>query len=321
LNADIIVVVAFSIIIFARGYISPAFAALTVTQVAWLPEIIYWVILSAASLENSMVSVERLESLIKVEGEAPRNRHKDTELANWPHSGEVVFKNFQMRYRDNTEIVLKGLSFQIAAKEKIGIVGRTGSGKSSIGVSLFRIVERYAGSIEIDGVDIADVGLDMLRSRLSLIPQDPALFHAPLRDNLDPFHNHSDSELSSVLSSIGMTEPLDKEITENGDNISVGERQLICIARAILRKSKIMLLDEATASIDLRLDEKIQGVIRKMFADCTVLTIAHRINTIMDYDKILVLEEGEIVEFDTPAVLMEAQGHFYRLVNKFKSSS
>ena len=163
LVCDVILMVAMGVIVLARGYITAGYAGLTITWGIWMPEVIYWVILLLAYIENSMVSVERLDALIKIPSEAPRTRHKDAILANWPSEGKIQFKNLKMKYRDNTEIVLKGINIIIRPKEKIGIVGRTGSGKSSIGVCLFRIVEALSGSIVIDGVDIAEVGLDILR--------------------------------------------------------------------------------------------------------------------------------------------------------------
>ena len=191
LVSNFILFTAISVIIFARGYISPAYAGLAITWGFWMPEMMYWLILMWAGFENQMVSVERMKSLITVPPEAPRTRHGDVNLAQWPYNGHVQFENLQMKYRDNTDIVLKGLSFEIFPKEKVGIVGRTGSGKSSIGVCLFRIVEAFGGRILIDGVNIADVGLDILRQKISLIPQDPALFQGTLRENVDPFSIYS----------------------------------------------------------------------------------------------------------------------------------
>jgi ABC-type multidrug transport system fused ATPase/permease subunit len=229
-----------------------------------------------------------------------------------------------MRYRPDTELVLKGVNFAVRSGEKIGIVGRTGSGKSTVCLSLFRLIEAAGGRILIDDVDVSKVGLDILRSRLCVIPQDPTLFKGTLRENLDPFQKLPSQQLLECLKSLEIfteTNPLDllsKTVMENGTNFSVGERQLICIARAILRNSKIMFLDEATASIDYRTDELIQKIIRQRFTNCTVLTIAHRLNTIMDYDRILVLNEGTVAEFGTPQELSEMRGIFYNLVRQHK---
>jgi ATP-binding cassette subfamily C (CFTR/MRP) protein 1 len=273
-----------------------------------------------------MVSVERCHQLSLTEGELPRSRFKDEDLKkrNWPEKGKIEFDSYQMRYRENTEIVLKGVNGKIKSCEKVGIVGRTGSGKSSICLSLFRLIEPHYGHILIDGVDIEEVGLDLLRQKICVIPQEPVLFQASLRENLDPFGEASNERLIEVLRHVQVfndneiESQLDKEVKEGGSNFSAGQRQLICIARALLRNSKIIFLDEATASIDYKTDALIQDVIKKEFKKCTVLTIAHRINTIMDYDRVIVMDKGVIAEFDTPKKLMEQDGIFSSLVKKNK---
>ncbi len=204
----------------------------------------------------------------------------------------------------------------------MGVVGRTGAGKSSLTLALFRIIEAVEGSIYIDDVQISKLGLYDLRSRLTIIPQDPVLFTGTLRLNLDPFEKHSDQEiwqslelahLKAFVSSLEAG--LSHQVSEGGDNLSVGQKQLICLARALLRKSKIIVLDEATAAVDIETDQLIQTTIRKEFKDCTIITIAHRLNTILDYDRVLVMDRGQVAEFDSPqALLKKSKSLFYEMI-------
>ncbi|PIK62991.1 putative multidrug resistance-associated protein 5-like [Apostichopus japonicus] len=255
---------------------------------------------------------------------APEIIESNRPPAAWPSEGKLKFENVQMRYRESLPLVLKGISMTIESKERIGIVGRNwlslcleilfrlflASGKSTLGVALFRIVELAEGKIHIDGIDISSIGLKDLRSKLSIIPQDPVLFIGTVRYNLDPHNNYSDEELWSALAQSHIKEKisqldgkLEAPVIENGENFSVGERQLICMARAILRNSKVLLLDEATAAIDTKTDSLIQQTIREAFKDCTMLIIAHRLNTVLDCDRILVMDDGKIGEFDKPDTL------------------
>ncbi|KAM4599398.1 ATP-binding cassette sub-family C member 2-like [Fundulus diaphanus] len=272
-----------------------------------------------SELETNIVAVERVSEYSELENEAPWvTQHRPAEK--WPEAGRLQFLDYKVRYRPELDLVLKGITCDIASTEKIGIVGRTGAGKSSLTNCLFRIIEAAEGRILIDDVDISTIGLHDLRNNLTIIPQDPVLFSGTLRRNLDPFDKFSDEEIWKVLELshlkdyvAGLQEGLQHEVAEGGENLSVGQRQLLCLARALLRKSRILILDEATAAVDLETDNLIQKTIRKEFSHCTVLTIAHRLHSIMDNSRVMVLDAGQIVEFDSPDNLMERRGHFYSM--------
>ena len=274
--------------------------------------------------ENSMIGYERCIEYTKCPSEASLKNPIDNKLENWPNLGKIEFVNFSVKYRPNTEIVLKNLNFVIQGKEKVGIVGRTGSGKSTITLCLFRILEATEGKILIDDVDISKLGLEILRHNLTIIPQDPALMEGSLRYNIDPLEKSDDNEIIKVMEKIGFDyiikrdkQGLNQEIAEGGSNLSVGEKQLICITRAILRKSKIIIMDEATASIDYKTEEIIQKAVSEILNDSTFITIAHRIKTILNYDRILTLDNGKIVDFDTPKNLLnDKKSLFYELYSK-----
>eukprot|EP01133_Synstelium_polycarpum_P002620 gene2620-3012_t len=268
--------------------------------------------LQAADTETKMNSVERIWHYINGPIEAKQIVEEHRPAADWPPHGAITFDNLVMRYREGLDPVLKGISCQIASKEKIGIVGRTGAGKSSIVLALFRLIEASEGAILIDGENIAKFGLKDLRRNLAIIPQDPVLFSGTMRDNLDPFNESNDDDLWRLLEDIQLSQVVREleggllcKVAEEGSNFSVGQRQLIALGRALLRKPKILVLDEATASVDSHTDSLIQSTIREKFANATILTIAHRLNTIMDSDRIMVLDAGRIAEFDTPNNLLQ----------------
>ncbi|XP_041705829.1 multidrug resistance-associated protein 5 isoform X1 [Coregonus clupeaformis] len=309
------------LIVFMHNQIPPAYAGLALSYAVQLTGLFQFTVRLLSETEARFTSVERINHYIKtLEGEAPRQITGPSSPAPcWPDKGRISFQDVEMCYRDNLPLVLKKLSFNILPEETIGIVGRTGSGKSSLGVALFRLVELTGGSITIDGINIAQIGLEDLRSKLSIIPQEPVLFIGTIRSNLDPWNQYSDAQIWDALERTHIKEmisqlphSLQSEVTENGENFSVGERQLLCVARALLRHSKILLLDEATAAIDTETDRLIQETIRESFSSCTTLIIAHRLNTVMSCNRVMVLDQGQILEFDTPAALLADDNSRFR---------
>ncbi|XP_037789915.1 canalicular multispecific organic anion transporter 2-like [Penaeus monodon] len=294
-----------------RGDVSAGMVGLAITYALNVTVTLNWLVRVSSDIEANIVSVERIMEYIQEEREAEWTIQKTAPPHAWPEHGVVSFNKYQTRYRPGLDLVLKDVSCTIQAGEKVGIVGRTGAGKSSLTLALFRIIEAAGGDIVIDGVDISNIGLHDLRNRLSIIPQDPVLFSGTLRLNLDPFNEHSEKEVwrAVEMSHLGafvkaQTETLQYAIDEGGSNLSVGQRQLVSLARALLRQSRILVLDEATAAVDVETDDLIQKTIRSQFANCTILTIAHRLNTIMDSDRVMVLDKGKIAEFSDPASLL-----------------
>jgi ABC-type multidrug transport system fused ATPase/permease subunit len=291
--------------------IDPGLVGLSVSYALNVTQSLNWMVRMSSQLETDIVAVERVKEYTELPVEAPPVVASERPASNWPERGDIVFRDFSVRYRDDLELVLRNINVDIAGGEKVGICGRTGAGKSSLTLCLFRLLESAGGSITIDGRNIARMGLDDLRSRLTIIPQDPVLFSGTMRLNLDPFDAYEDVDLWRALERAhlkefvsGLPDKLEAPVAEGGDNLSVGQRQLVCLARALLRKTRVLILDEATAAVDLETDTLIQATIRSEFSDCTVITIAHRINTIMDSSRILVLDAGRVAELDTPAALM-----------------
>ncbi|KAJ7969064.1 ABC transporter C family member 2-like [Quillaja saponaria] len=276
----------------------------------------------ASKAENSLTAVERVGTYTDLPSEAPAILETNRPPPGWPSSGSITFEDVVLRYRPELSPVLHGLSFTISPNEKVGIVGRTGAGKSSMLNALFRIVELERGRITIDGYDIYKFGVKDLRKVLSIIPQSPLIFSGTIRFNLDPFNEHNDADLWEALERANMKDVirrnsfgLDAEASEGGENFSVGQRQLLSLARALLRRSKVLVLDEATAAVDVRTDALIQKTIREEFCSCTMLIIAHRLNTIIDCDQILVLDAGQVLEHNSPEKLLSDEGSaFYRMV-------
>uniref|UniRef100_A0A671RWW0 Multidrug resistance-associated protein 4 n=1 Tax=Sinocyclocheilus anshuiensis TaxID=1608454 RepID=A0A671RWW0_9TELE len=281
-----------------------------------------WGVRQSAEVENLMTSVERVVEYTELESEAPWETQKRPP-PDWPNRGLITFDRVNFSYSSDGPVVLKNISAMFRPREKVGIVGRTGAGKSSLISALFRLTEPE-GKILVDGVLTSEIGLHDLRQKMSIIPQDPVLFTGTMRKNLDPFSQHSDHDLWNSLKEVQLKAAveelpakLETELAESGSNFSVGQRQLVCLARAILRKNRILIIDEATANVDPRTDELIQKTIRAKFKECTVLTIAHRLNTIIDSDRILVLDAGRIHEYDAPHVLLQNQnGIFYKMVQQ-----
>ncbi|KAG9109285.1 hypothetical protein FRC07_008343, partial [Ceratobasidium sp. 392] len=323
-------------------------------------------------VEHSLLvnSVERIQEYLELPSEPPAIIESNRPPATWPSTttGTLGVNDLVIHYAPDLPPVLRGISFQTKPSEKIGIVGRTGSGKSTLALALFRFVDPASGGITLDGIDIVSIGLDDLRSRLTLIPQDAVLFSGNIRDNLDPFNEFTDAELinilqrvhliasdseettlvatppissgsqealqsdastlvvtnttavvgSSLTTSSGKAElTLETKVSDGGNNFSHGQRQLLSLARALLRKSNVIIMDESTASVDFEIDAKIQTTIREEFGHAILLTIAHRLRTVIDYDRVLVLDSGRVVEYDTPRNLLEKEdGAFHAMCKK-----
>ncbi|XP_026324007.1 multidrug resistance-associated protein 4-like isoform X3 [Hyposmocoma kahamanoa] len=300
-------------------------AGLAITQSISLTGIFQWGMRQSAEMENQMTSVERVLEYTHLPREPTLKSTKDNKPPKeWPYEGAVEFTNLSLKYTLEGMSVLHKLNLNIAPQEKIGIVGRTGAGKSSVIQALFRLAY-LEGTITIDGIDTATISLHDLRERLSIIPQEPVLFSGNMRKNLDPFDQYPDDVLLKALSAVELIDiregALDKTVAEGGSNFSVGERQLVCLARAIVRNNKVLVLDEATANVDAQTDALIQTAIRKHFMACTVLTIAHRLNTVIDSTRILVLDGGKLIEFNHPHILLQnRRGAFSRMVAETGSS-
>ena len=273
-----------------------------------------------SQLENYMTSVERVMTYAKL-GPEPGYHLGTKPPDTWPDKGTLEVEDVSLCYVEGGPRVLQNLRFSIKAGEKVGVAGRTGAGKSSLVAALFRMPEP-TGKVSIDGVATGTLDLQAARRAMAVITQDPVLFGGSLRKNLDPFSQFLDSDLWTTLGEVQLRPLVEKlpgqlefRVRESGANFSVGERQLVCLARALLHKSKIVVMDEATANVDFKTDRIIQEVIRNKCQDCTVITIAHRLNTIIDYDKVLVIESGRVVEYDSPQVLLaEKDGAFARLM-------
>nr|CAD7197173.1 unnamed protein product [Timema douglasi] len=307
--------------VLGRDTMDPGLVGLSISYAMQITQSLNMLVRQTSDIETNIVAVERIKEYAAYKQEAPWENPSHPVAPDWPQAGHVVFQDYKLRYREGLDLVLRGINVTVEGGEKVGIVGRTGAGKSSLTLALFRIIEAADGSILIDGEDISQLGLHTLRSRLTIIPQDPVLFSGTLRRNLDPFATFSDIDVWQALEHAhlktfvkSLPAGLNHEVSEGGENLSVGQRQLVCLARALLRKTKLLILDEATAAVDLDTDDLIQTTIRTKFSDCTVLTIAHRLNTIMDMNRVMVLDKGLVIEFNTPeALLQDKTSVFYSM--------
>ncbi|KAI9689553.1 MAG: hypothetical protein M1822_010204 [Bathelium mastoideum] len=303
---------------------SAGLVGLAMSYALQITQSLNWIVRQTVEVETNIVSVERVLEYARLPSEAPEVISKNRPPISWPAHGAVRFDQYSTRYRPELDLVLKNISLDIKPREKIGVVGRTGAGKSSLTLALFRIIEPAEGTIKIDDLDTTKIGLWDLRRRLAIIPQDALLFEGSVRDNLDPGHVHDDTELWSVLEHARLKDyiarmpaKLDARVNEGGSNLSQGQRQLISLARALLTPSNILVLDEATAAVDVQTDALLQQTLRSsQFRNRTIITIAHRVNTILDSDRVLVLDKGQVREFDTPDRLIQSRGLFWELVRE-----
>lgn len=335
----------------SRGDVAPGLSALTIVYSITLTSFLNFAVRLGSMIEALMASVQRIEEYTKLPSEAAlytdallhwgAERHQlpsshssltaqqlsslpDSEKRKleqqviWPNAGQVSIRRLALRYRPELDDVLHGITLDIRPGERVGIIGRTGSGKSTLSLALFRLIEARSGFITIDGLRLDQLGLQQLRSRITIIPQEPTLFARSLRLNLDPFGQHDTDTLWSTLDDVGLGAKfrslpgqLDYVLSES-ESLSVGERQLVCVCRAMLRQTRVLVLDECSASLDVASDTALQRCLRTRFAHCTILCIAHRLSTIIDFDRILCLSDGRVAEFDSPYSLLQQQDSLFR---------
>ncbi|XP_039819900.1 ABC transporter C family member 4-like [Panicum virgatum] len=324
----ILSITAFLMISLPSNFIKKEFVGMSLSYGLSLNSLVYYTISISCMIENDMVAVERVHQYSALPSEAAWEVADCLPSPNWPDRGDIDVKDLKVRYRQNTPLILKGITVSIKGGEKIGVVGRTGSGKSTLVQALFRIVEPAEGRIIIDGVDICTLGLHDLRSRFGVIPQEPVLFEGTVRSNIDPTGRYSEAEIWQALERCQLKdivaskpEKLDALVADMGENWSVGQKQLLCFGRVILKRSRILFIDEATASVDSQTDAAIQRIIREEFSECTIISIAHRIPTVMDSDRVLVLDAGLVSEFDAPSKLMGRPSLFGAMVQEYANRS
>ncbi|OIW12714.1 hypothetical protein TanjilG_24647 [Lupinus angustifolius] len=315
-------------IMLPSSIIKPENVGLSLSYGISLNSVLFFAVYMSCFIENKMVSVERIKQFTNIPSESAWKIEDRSPPSNWPGHGNVDIKDLQVRYRPNTPLVLKGITLSISGGEKIGVVGRTGSGKSTLIQVFFRLVEPTGGKIIIDGIDISVLGLHDLRSRFGIIPQEPVLFEGTVRSNIDPTGQYTEEDIWRSLERCQLkdvvaakAEKLDALVVDNGDNWSVGQRQLLCLGRVMLKQSGLLFMDEATASVDSQTDAVIQRIIREDFASRTIISIAHRIPTVMDCNRVLVVDAGRAKEFDKPSNLLQRPSLFGALVQEYANRS
>ncbi|XP_023751707.1 ABC transporter C family member 8 isoform X1 [Lactuca sativa] len=318
----------FLLVFIPKGFVPPGLVGLSLSYALTLTGTQVFLTRWYCSLANYVISVERIKQFMNIPSEPPAVVEDNRPPSSWPSKGRIEFQDLKLRYRPNAPLVLKGISCTFEEGKRVGIVGRTGSGKTTLITALFRLVEADSGRILIDGFDISSIGLKDLRMKLSVIPQEPTLFKGSIRTNLDPLGLHSDHHIWKALDKcqlkttiMNLPHLLDSSVSDEGENWSAGQRQLFCLGRVLLRRNKILVLDEATASIDSATDAILQKIIREEFSSCTVITVAHRVPTVIDSDKVMLLSFGKMVEYDEPSKLLETTESFFsKLVAEYWSS-
>ncbi|KAF3972445.1 hypothetical protein CMV_004044 [Castanea mollissima] len=319
---------AFLLVLLPKGFIAPGLVGLSLSYALSLTGTQIFLTRWYSSLSNYIISVERIKQFMHIPSEPPAIVEDMRPLSSWPSKGRIELQALKIRYRPNSPLVLKDITCTFKEGARVGVVGRTGSGKTTLISALFRLVEPASGKILVDGLDICSIGLKDLRMKLSIIPQEPTLFKGSVRTNLDPLGLYSDDDIWKALEKCqlkatisSLPNLLDSSVSDEGENWSAGQRQLFCLGRVLLKRNKILVLDEATASIDSATDAVLQRIIRQEFSKCTVITVAHRVPTVIDSDMVMVLSYGKLIEYDEPSKLLETKSSFAKLVAEYWSSS
>nr|POE55389.1 abc transporter c family member 8 [Quercus suber] len=318
---------AFLLVLLPKSFIAPGLVGLSLSYALSLTGTQIFFTRWYCYLSNYLISVERIKQFMHIPSEPPAIVEDNRPPSSWPSMGRIELQALKIRYRPNAPLVLKEITCTFKEGTKVGVVGRTGSGKTTLISALFRLVEPASGKILVDGLDICTIGLKDLRMKLSIIPQEPTLFKGSVRTNLDPLGLYFDDEIWKALEKCqlkatisSLPNLLDSSVSDEGENWSAGQRQLFCLGTVLLKRNKILVLDEATASIDSATDAILQRIIRQEFSECTVITVAHRVPTVIDSDMVMVLSYGKLVEYDKPSKLLETNSSFAKLVAEYWSS-